>query len=74
MKDDLYDAIMTITGTPEWEILVESLKGDLDNYQMRARRVDDLVTLGRLQGNMETTETLIHLREIAKGSKQVANL
>ena len=72
MSDELYEAIMGLTGTKEWETLTKSLEADLANYRLNIERVNDLLELGRLQGKIQATETFVQLREVAKAMKNNA--
>lgn len=74
MDDPYFEGIMTLTGTPEWEMLVEELEKMVYEIQANALEAGSWEQVQQDKGFAKGLAYMIHLRENTKLEKKNADV
>lgn len=69
--EELDEAVLSVTGNPNWNIVVKGLQNDIYGLQASALDAPDWDTVCRLRGQAEGLAFVINLRDTVIRSREV---
>ena len=70
-QEQLDDAVLTLSGTPEWAIVMQGLQADIYHMQASVFDAPDWDTVNKLRGFAEGLAYVINLRNTVTGLKEI---